>query len=434
MSIIDKFFKLTQNNTTIKTEFISGLTVFLTMLYIIPVGSQILSQAGMPKDELITAVSLVTALATLLTGLWANTPVAMSVGMGLNAYFTYGLVQGMGLSWEQALGAVFVSGIIFLIISFTKLRIWIMQSIPKDLRFALCAGLGAFIATIGFKSLGFITVLPSGLMTLGHISSPHTLIGIIGVIVMLLLYALRVQGAFIIGILVCACIGWLFGFTSMPKEIISAPSSISSIAFKFDLVGVLNIALVPAIIALLITDLFDSLGTLAGVGAKANMFQDTSGKDKRLEKTLQVDSIATTAGAVLGVSTTTAFLESSAGVAAGGRTGLSAVITAILFALTLFFLPIFSAIPDYAIYPTLIVVGALMFAEIRHIDFEDSSSAVASFFTIILMPLSSSITTGLACGFIIFVLMCLFKKQWHRINLGVIILFLISLIPFIFQP
>ncbi|PAF48601.1 guanine permease [Helicobacter sp. 12S02634-8] len=430
---MDRFFQLKQNHTNIKIEALAGFTIFLTMLYIIPVGSQILSQAGMPKDELITAISLVTALATLLTGIWANTPVAMSVGMGLNAYFTYGLVQGMGLSWQQALGAVFLSGVIFLIISFTRLRVWIMQSIPKDLRFALCAGLGAFIATIGLKSLGFITITPSGLMTLGNLSSPQILMGIFGVILMLLLHTLKVQGAFIIGILACSLIAWILGFATTPSKVLSMPSSISGIALQFDLAGVIHIALIPAIIALLITDLFDSLGTLAGVGAKANMFQDTSGKDKKLEKTLQVDAIATTAGAAFGLSTTTAFLESSAGVASGGRTGLSAVFCAIFFALTLFFLPIFSAIPDYAIYPTLIVVGALMFAEIRHINFQDLPIGCASFFTILLMPLSSSITTGLASGFIVYVLMCCFQRQWQRINMGILILFAISVIPFVFQ-
>ncbi|PAF51568.1 NCS2 family permease [Helicobacter sp. 13S00477-4] len=430
---MDKYFQLTQNHTNIKTEALAGFTIFLTMLYIIPVGSQILSIAGMPKDELITAISLVTALATLLTGIWANTPVAMSVGMGLNAYFTYGLVQGMGLTWQQALGAVFLSGVIFLIISFTKLRVWIMQSIPKDLRFALCAGLGAFIATIGFKSLGFITITSSGLMTLGDLSSPQIIIGIFGVILMLLLHALKIQGAFIIGILICSGIAWILGLASIPHHFLSTPSSISGIAMQFDIKGIIHIALIPAIIALLITDLFDSLGTLAGVGAKAKMFQDTSGKDKKLEKTLQVDAIATTSGAMFGLSTTTAFLESSAGVASGGRTGLTAIFCAFFFILTLFLLPIFSAIPDYAIYPTLIVVGALMFMEARHINFEDLPIAAASFFTIILMPLSSSITTGLASGFIIYVLMCTFKRQWERLNLGIMILFLISLIPFIFQ-
>ncbi|PAF42596.1 NCS2 family permease [Helicobacter sp. 11S03491-1] len=433
MGFLDRYFQLTQNNTNIKTEALAGFTIFLTMLYIIPVGSQILSEAGMPKNELITAISLVTALATLLTGLWANTPVAMSVGMGLNAYFTYGLVQGMGITWQQALGAVFLSGVIFLVISFTKLRIWIMRSIPKDLRFALCAGLGAFIATIGFKSLGFVSINSSGLLVLGHISSPEVLIGIFGVVVMLLLHTLKIQGAFIIGMLLCTGVSWIFGLSATPSGIFSTPSSISDIAMKFDITSILNIALLPAIITLLIADLFDSLGTLAGIGAKAKMFQDTSGKDKKLEKTLQADAIATTGGAIFGVSTTTAFLESSAGVASGGRTGLSAIFTALFFGLTLFLFPVFNSIPSFAIYPTLIVVGALMFAEIKNIDFKDLAGALASFFTIILMPLTSSITTGLACGFIIYVLVCAFQRKWHKINLGVMILFLISLISFIFQ-
>ncbi len=431
MNFIDKFFRLKENRTTIKGEFLAGCITFLAMLYIIPVGSDILSQAGMPKSALITSISLMTALATLLTGLWANVPVAMSVGMGLNAFFTFSLVQGSGLSWQQALGAVFLSGVFFLIISFTNLRVWILKSIPREIRIALCAGLGAFIASIGLKGIGFIN-LDSGLPKLGELSHPETLMGVIGVLILLFLSARRIQGAFIIGIMMCAALGWIFHLTPMPKQLVSMPADFSAIFMQLDVKGALKFSLIPAILALLITDLFDSLGTLSGIGIKAGMFQDNSGADKQLEKTLQVDALATTIGPLFGLSTTTAFLESATGVNAGGRTGLTAVFVAFLFLLTLFFLPIFEAIPTFAIYPALIVVGAMMFAEVRHIDFSDFGIAVPVFFIIILMPLTTSITNGLAAGFSLYVLLSIIEGKFKRLNLGVWALFIISLIPFIF--
>ncbi|CBG39956.1 NCS2 family permease [Helicobacter mustelae] len=429
MQLLDKFFKLKENSTSIKKEFFAACTTFLAMLYIIPVGADILSQAGMPKDSLITSVSLVTAITTLLTGIWANVPVAMSAGMGLNIFFTFGMVQTMGLSWQQALGAVFLSGLIFLVISFTNLRAWIMQSIPKDLRIALCCGLGAFIATIGLKSIGIITTHGDHL-GLGSLTQPQILISIFGIFLLLLLHALNITGSFILSIFILSIIGWAFGYQEMPRELLSAPSSIENIFWKMDILGILNIAMIPAIVSLLITDLFDSLGTLSGIGIKANLFQDTTGKDKQLEKTLQVDALATTAGPIFGLSTTTAFLESATGVNAGGRTGLTAVFVAFFFFLSIFFLPVFSAIPSFAIYPTLVVVGSLMFLEVRHIDFRDLPIGVATFFTIILMPLTSSITIGLAAGFVMYTFLNIIQRKWERLHLGTWVLLLISIIPF----
>ena len=429
MSFIKHFFKLEQNNTTIKKEFLAACITFLAMLYVIPVGSDILSQAGMPKSSLITSISLMTAIATFLTGIWANAPVAMSVGMGLNAFFTFSLVQTSHLSWQQALGAVFLSGIFFLIVSFTKLRVWILRSIPSDLRLALCAGLGAFIATIGLKSLGFIQI-ENHMLKLGNLHHHEVLFGIFGILLLLFLIIRQIQGAFIIGIMICAVLSWIFGYQDIPSRLISMPASIDTIFMKMDILGVLKISLIPAILALLITDLFDSLGTLSGIGVKANMFQDTHGTDKQLEKTLQVDAVATTLGPIFGLSTTTAFLESATGVNAGGRTGLCAVFISLLFLLTLFFLPIFESIPSYAIYPALIVVGALMFLEIRRINFSDLSISIPVFFIIILMPLTTSITNGLAAGFGLYVFLSIFQGKWHRLTTGVIFLFIISMIPF----
>jgi len=432
MKWLYRFFSLKENGTTIRFEFIAGLTTFLAMLYIIPVSSQILSIAGMPKNELLTAVTLITIISTFICGIYAKTPVAMSVGMGLNAYFAYGLVGGMGLSWQQALGAVFLSGVIFMIISVTKIRTFILQSIPKDLRFALCAGLGTFIGTLGLKSLGIVGVSIDGTLLIGDIANPTTLLGMLGVCLMAVFYLLRLQGAIILGILVVAILGWVLGFSPLPSEIISSPSSLNSIAFSLDLSGMFELAMIPAILSLLIADLFDSVGTLAGIGAKTKMFDTKAGK-KKLEKTLQVDALATMGGAILGTSTTTSFLESSAGVSAGGRTGLTAIFVALFFSATLFFLPIFNAIPSFAIFPALIIVGALMFSEVGNIDFSDFPTSLATFVTILLMPLTSSITYGFCGGFVMYVIGVLVLLDFKRLGAGVWLLFAMSLIPFLIK-
>lgn len=432
LNFLDRYFGISRSGSSIKVEVIAGFTTFIAMLYIVPVSSSILSDAGMPKDALITAVTLATVLATLLSGIWAKVPVAMSVGMGLNAYFSYGMVKGMGLSWEQALGVVFLSGVIFLIVSLTKLRTWLINSIPNGLRFALAGGLGAFICTIGLKSLGVIAISPIGLPELGSLNTPQIWIGLLGVGVILWLNAKKIHASFIIGILFCSLIAWIFGISPLPSGFFSQPASIEPIAFKFDLVGVLSLALVPTIISLLVLDLFDSLGTLAGVGAKVGLFQNKDNKgDKLLEKTLEADAAATVIGASLGVSTTTSFLESASGVSEGGRTGLTSVFCALFFALSLFLFPIFASIPSFAIYPTLIVVGAMMFLEVRNVDFSDLPIGLAAFFAIILMPLTYSIANGLAGGFLVYILTSLALKQYHRITLGVIVLGALSILPIV---
>ncbi|TLD83882.1 NCS2 family permease [Helicobacter sp. MIT 11-5569] len=431
---IERYFKLKSKQSNIKTELMAGFTIFLSMLYVIPVSSEILSHAGMPKDALITAITLVTILSTLACGLYANTPVAMSVGMGLNAYFTYGIVQGIGISWQQALGIVFISGVVFIIVSFSNFRIWILKSIPKNLRFALCVGLGAFLATIGLKGLGFF-VLQNGNLLLGNLSEISTLLGTLGILLILVLYLLKVQGAFILGIIILSLLGFFFGISPLPTQILSSPASLAPLAFELEILSVLKFAFIPIILTLMVTDLFDSLGTLSGIGTKANLFvaleDNSTKKDKALEKTLQVDAVATTMGSLFGVSTTTSFLESASGVAMGGRSGLSAIFTALFFCLTLFMLPLFLSIPSFAIYPVLVVVGVAMFLEIARIDFSDSASAVASFFVILLMPLTTSITIGLSAGFLVCLLILIIQRQWQKINFGLIFIAFLSLLPFI---
>ena len=267
------YFKLQQHNTTVKTEFLAGFTTFLTMMYIVPVNGFILSDAGLPMGAVITATALITILATIFNGLWSNTPIAMSVGMGLNAYFSYGLVLGMGLAWQSALGIVFLSGVIFVILSFTKFRIWIMTSIPVDLRRAISAGIGAFIAFIGLKQMGVIVDSKATLVSLGSLGDPNVLLGVFGLFVTLAFYTFRVKGAFIIAILITAIVGWTFGIGELPKGVVGMPESISPIFMELDIMSALSLALLPVIITFLITDMFDTLGTLTGVGTRANLFQ-----------------------------------------------------------------------------------------------------------------------------------------------------------------
>ena len=421
-------FKLKEHNTDVKTEFRAGFTIFLTMMYIVPVNAIMLSKTGMDFGALITATALITIFATILNGLWANTPIAMSVGMGLNAYFTFGLVLGMKIPWQTALGIVFLSGILFIILSFTKFRVWVMQSVPTDLRRAISAGIGAFIALIGLKEMGMIVANPDVLVGLGDFSDPKVLLGVVGLVLTFSLFTLRIKGAFILAILGTSSIAWIFGIASFPSEFVSMPASISSIAMQLDIASAFTLAFLPVIIAFMITDLFDSVGTLTGVGYRAGIFKD---EGKELQKTLEVDAVATAAGALLGVSTTTSFIESACGVEEGGRTGLTAVATGLFFILTLFMMPLFKEIPPNAIYPVLVVVGVLMFSEVANINFEDNSIAVATFFIVIMMPFTYSITNGLAFGFISYLVLKLVRRETKDINIGIITLATVSLVAFV---
>lgn len=426
-------FKLKEHNTSVGTELSAGFTTFLTMMYIVPVNGFILADAGLPMDAVVTATALITILATLFSGLWANTPIAMSVGMGLNAYFSYGLVLGMKIPWQTALGIVFLSGLLFVILSFTNFRIWIMTSIPMNLRRAISAGIGSFIAFIGLKQMGMIVDNPATLVSLGDFSSPNVLLGVLGLILSFTLYAYRIKGAFILAIAITSVVAWSFGIGKLPEGILSAPSSISPIAFELDITSALSLSLLPVVITFLITDMFDTLGTLTGVGTRANLFQENNKDDKSLQRTLEADAIATTAGSLLGVSTTTSFIESASGVEEGGRTGLTAVFTALFFITTLFMLPLFKAIPGNAIYPVLVVVGVLMFTELGKINFVDSDLATSAgaFLMVIFMPLTYSITNGIAAGFLVYTIIKLAKKEFADLNLGIFVITFISALAFI---
>lgn len=428
------FFKLEERNTTVQKEFYAGFTTFLTMLYIVPVNGFILSDAGLPMDAVITATALITILATLFSALWSNTPIAMSVGMGLNAYFSYGLVLGMKIPWETALGIVFISGLLFVILSLTNFRIWIMTSIPMSLRRAISAGIGSFIAFIGLKQMGMIVSNEATLVGLGDFANPNVLLGVLGLVLSFSFYAYKLRGAFILSIAITSIVAWVFALNETPQALFSIPASIEPILFKLDILSAISLSLLPVIITFLITDMFDTLGTLTGVGTRANLFQENNKDDVSLQKTLEADAIATVGGSLLGVSTTTAFIESASGVEEGGRTGLTAVFTALLFITTLFMLPLFKSIHSSAIYPVLVVVGVLMFTELGKINFEESDLATSAgaFLIVILMPLTFSITNGIAAGFIVYTIIKVAKKEFKDLSFGILVITFVSALAFIF--
>ena len=399
-------------------------------MYIVPVNAIIMSTAGMPMDALITATALITIFSTILNGLWANTQIAMSVGMGLNAYFTFGLVIGMKIPWQTALGVVFISGVIFLILSFTKFRVWILKSVPVDLRRAISAGIGAFIAFVGLKEMGIVVSNEAVLVGLGNFKNSEVLLGALGIIFVLAFQAWRVKGAFILAVLSTSIVAWVVGLSPFPTKFFSLPASISPILFELDIASALTLSLIPVIITFLITDMFDSLGTLAGVGYRAGIFQDDG---VELQRTLEADAAATVAGSLVGVSTVTSFAESASGVEEGGRTGLTAIFTGIFFILTIFMLPLFKSITPNAIYPVLVSVGILMFRELAKINFKDLAISSASFLIVLMMPHTYSITNGLAFGFIAYLVVKLLKREFEDVNIGIIALAGISLLVFLFH-
>jgi AGZA family xanthine/uracil permease-like MFS transporter len=352
----------------------------------------------------------------------------MSVGMGLNAYFTFGLVLGMKIPWQTALGIVFISGILYVLIALTPIRKWIIDTIPLDIKRATSAGIGAFIAFIGLKEMGVIVSSPATLVKLGDLSNSHILLGIFGLFVALVLSMLKVRAALILSIIATTILAWITGVSKMSSEFISMPASMAPIAFQMDIKSALEISMIPLIVTFLVTDIFDTIGTLIGVGLRAKLFSKNDSKE--LQKTMETDAVATLVSGVAGVSSTTAFIESAAGVEEGGRTGLTAVFTALLFILPLFFLPFFKSIPSFAIYPVLVVVGSYMFSELRNIDYSDSATKYATFFIVLMMPLTYSITNGLMIGAFIYVLIKLFQKDWSIFKSAMFLMSLIAVLLF----
>ena len=421
-------FKLYENGTDIKTEITAGTTTFMAMLYIVPVNASILSASGMPYDALITATILMTIFASILNGLYSNTPVAMSVGMGLNAYFSFGLVKGMGIPWQSALGVVFISGILYVLISVTPVRRWLIETIPLDIKRAVSAGIGAFIAFIGFEQTKIIVDSPATLVTIGNFQDPNIIIALIGLALAILFTVRGYKGALMLSIVITTAIAWGMGIAPMPEAFFSMPASVAPIAFELDIMSALTLSMLPLIVIFLVTDLFDTLGTLTGVGMRANLFKGE--KSIPLQKTVEADSIATVFSGLMGVTSTTSFIESAAGVEEGGRTGLSAVVVGILFILPLFLLPFFKAIPPNAIYPILIVIGLMMFSEVRHIDYDDPAIKYSTFFIVMGMPLTYSITNGLLLGSLVYIAVKIFNGTIRDISPAMIILAMVGVLIF----
>lgn len=429
--MLEKYFKLSEHNTNVKTEVIAGITTFMTMGYIIMVNPGILSATGMDFGALITATCLSTAIATIFMALYANYPFALAPGMGLNAFFAFTVVLGMGISWETALAAVFIDGVIFLLLTLVTAREAIFNAIPMNLKLATSVGIGLFIAFIGFTQAGIVVANEATYVALGDFHDPKVLLSVFGLIVAGLLLARGIKGALLISILVTSLVGMASGIVPWPEGIVSPPPSLSPILFKMDFKTAFNFGLIPIIFTFTFVDMFDTMGTLVGVASKANML-DKEGRLPRINRALAVDAVGTMAGAALGTSTVTTYVESASGVAEGGKTGLTALVTGVLFLLALFFSPIVAAIPGQATAPALILVGLFMMEPVLRIDLSDYTEAIPAFLTIILMPLTYSIAEGLVMGVLSYVVIKLVSGRYKEVSPVMFILAVFFVIRFIF--
>lgn len=428
---MEKFFKLKENNTDAKTEFIAGLTTFMTMAYILIVNPSILSAAGMDQGAVFTATALSAVIATLIMGLYAKLPFAQAPGMGLNAFFAYTIVIQMGYSFEFALTAVLLEGIIFILLTIFNVREAIVDSIPKGIKNAISVGIGLLIALIGLEGAGIVVHTDGGtIVSLGNIVSGSGLLAIIGLLITSVLIAKNVKGALFIGMIITAIIGIPMGITPMPSKIISMPPSIAPTFFKFDFHNIFSLDMVIALFTLLFMDMFDTIGTLVGVATKAKML-DKDGKVPNIKKALFSDAVGTTLGAFLGTSTVSTFVESASGVAEGGRTGLTAVSTAFMFFLALFFAPLFAIITPAVTASALVLVGLFMIEPIKEIDLHDFTEAIPAFLTIIMMPFAYSISDGIVFGVISYIILKLFTGKRKEISLTTVILGLVFLLKFL---
>ena len=422
-------FNLKARGTDLKTEIVAGVSTFLAMLYIVPVNAAIMSEAGMPFDALITATAVMTIVATLISAVWSNMPVAMSVGMGLNAFFTFGLVKGMGLSWQSALGVEVVSSILYMLLTFTPIRRWIVESMPLDIKRAVSAGIGAFIALIGLEQLHIIVRSEATLVKLGSLRETPVLMGLFALVLTMALMIRKIPGAFIVAIVLTTILAWLLGVASPPESFFSMPASMAPIIMKMDIPSVLTLSALPVILTFLVTDIFDTLGTLTGLGIRAGLFKKKDSSE--LQRAIEADAAGTMLSGLAGVTSTTPFIESAVGIEAGGRTGVTAIVTALLFILPLFMLPFFKAIPSFAIYPVLVIVGAVMFSELRSIDYSDPAIRYSAFFMVLGMPLTYSITDGLLLGALMYTLVRLFQGRAKE-NGGMLLLAAVAVLLFFF--
>ena len=424
---MEKLFKLKEHNTTVKVEVLAGLTTFMTMAYILIVNPLILADAGMDFGAVFTATAISAAVGTMVMALLANLPFALAPGMGLNAFFAYAVVLGMGYTWEFALTAVFLEGIIFLILTAFNVREAIVNSIPKNIKKAISVGIGLFIAFIGLVNANIVVGGGGTVLSLGEVTSGPGLLAIIGILITGILLVFKVRGALLLGIVATTLIGFPMGITSAPSGS-WAPPSLAPIFFKFDFTHIFSMDMLIVLFTFLFVDMFDTVGTLIGVSTKAGLV-DKDGNIPKVKAALFADAVGTTVGAILGTSTVTTYVESAAGVAEGGKTGLTAFTAAILFIVALFLSPLFLMIPGAATAPVLILVGLFMMSPIKEIDLEDYTEAIPAFLTIIMMPLTYSISEGIMFGMLSYVILKAFTgkaKDVHPVTYIVGILFILK--------
>ena len=430
--MLEKLFQLKAHNTNVRTEILAGVTTFLTMAYILFVNPAILGETGMDKGAIFVATCLAAAIGSALMGLIANYPIALAPGMGLNAFFTYTVVLHMGHTWQVALGAVFISATLFFLLSIFRIREWIVNSIPLPLRSAIAAGIGLFLALIALKEAGLVVDNPATLVGLGDLHSPGPLLAVLGFFLIVALEARRVTGAVMIGILVVTAIAIGLGVTPF-GGIVSMPPSLAPTFLELDIMGALDVGMISVIFAFLFVDLFDNTGTLIGVAKRAGLMSK-DGHLPKMGRALIADSAAAMGGSLLGTSTTTSYIESASGVAAGGRTGLTAIVVAGLFLLALFFAPLAGTVPAFATAPALLFVAVLMTSGLAEIDWDDITVAAPVVITALAMPLTFSIANGIAFGFISWVLIKALAGRFKDLNPALVVLAALFIIKFGFFP
>jgi len=426
--MIDNYFKLKENGTTVRTEVIAGITTFLTMAYILALNPQFLSTTGMDAGAVFTATAVSAIVGTMIMALWAKLPFALAPGVGLSVFFSFTVCMAMGYTWQFALTAVFIEGIIFILLTLFNIREAIVNSIPQTLKNAIGAGIGLFIAFIGLQNAGIIVNSESTLVKLGDITSGAPLLALIGLGITSLLLIRKVNGALLLGILITTIIGAFMGITQY-KGIVSLPPSPEPLLFKFDFSEVFSLKMVLVVFTFLFVDLFDTLGTLVGVTTKAKMLTP-DGKVPGIKQAFMADAVATTLGAMMGTSTVTTYVESAAGVAQGGRTGLTSLVTASCFVVALLFSPLFLSITPSATAPVLILVGLFMLSPVVAIDFDNYSESIPAFICILAMPLSYSIAEGISLGMISYVVLNLLSSNQKKLNAGMCILAVLFILKY----
>lgn len=429
--MLEKLFKLKENKTTVRVEIVAGIITFLTMSYILVVNPNILSATGMDRSALFTATAVAAIIGTLLMAFIPNLPIAQAPGMGLNSFFAFSVVLGLGYSWQMALTAVFIQGIIFVLLTFFNIRELIVKSIPNTIKYAIPAGIGLFITFLGLQNAGIIVKDENTMLTLGAMSNPHVWVALLGLILTAVLYYKRVHGAFLIGIASATIFAVVLGLVEVPEgSLVSLPPSISPVFMKFEWANMLSFDMVIVVFTFLFVNLFDTIGTLLGVASKIGI-TDKDGSFPQIKKALFADALGTVFGAIAGTSTVTSYVESASGVAVGGRTGLTALSTAIMFALALFLAPIFLMVPASATAPALILVGLFMLTSVVKINFEDMTEALPAFLTMIMMPFAFSIAQGIVFGMLSFVFMKALSGKWKHISVTMWVIFVLFIVKMV---